>query len=117
MGANGGGGYVERISRGDVWTFAPAGFPKPRPAVVISINPINELCPDVLLIPITSRPGPLRISVEEDASVSGLRVRSYAKCEVLGPAHKSRLKKRIGRISPERLLAIEEGVRRVLGLR
>lgn len=116
MGAHGRGGYVERISRGDVWTFEPADFPKPRPAIVISINPINELCPDVLLIPITSRPGPLRISLEEDASVSGLKVRSYAKCEVLGPAHKSRLKKRIGRISPEGLPAIEEGVRRVLGL-
>lgn len=107
---------MERISRGDVWIIEPAGFPKPRPAIVISINPINELCPDVLLIPITGRPGPLRILLQEEAAVSGLNALSYAKCEVLGPSRKSRLKKRIGHISPACLSAIEDGIKRVLGL-
>ena len=32
---------------------------KHRPALVLSINPVNDLCPDVLLVPLTSRPGPL----------------------------------------------------------
>ena len=107
---------MERISRGEIWTFKPAGFPKPRPALVISINPINDLCPDVLLIPITTKPGPLRVPLVEDPSLTRLKVQSYAKCEVLGPAHKSRLKKRVGRVSNAGLSAIEAGVKRVLGL-
>ena len=57
----------EKIRRGQVWIVEPSGFPKPRPALVISINPINDLCPDVLLIPITTKPGPLRVPLDADA--------------------------------------------------
>ena len=35
---------MERINRGEIWVVEPVGFPKPRPALVISINPINDLC-------------------------------------------------------------------------
>jgi len=44
----------EGIRRGQVWTVEPSGFPTPRPALVISINPINDHRQGVLLIPITS---------------------------------------------------------------
>lgn len=117
MGAHGSGSNVERISRGDVWVVEPAGFPKPRPALVMSINAVNDLCPDVLLIPITTKVGPLRIPLDREPGLTGLKKRSYAKCESLGPVHKSRLKKKIGRISKTDLEAVERGVRRVLGLR
>lgn len=115
MGADNGGGYVERISRGEIWVVEPATHPKPRPALVISINPINDLCPDILLIPITTKPGPLRIPLTEQPSVTGLKVKSYAKCESLGPVHKSHLKKKIGRILSADLIRVEEGIKRVLG--
>ena len=82
----------------------------------MSINPITDLCPDVLLIPITTKPGPLRVSLSEETSLTGLRVKSYAKCESVGPVHKSRLKKKIGRIQRTDLLIVETGLRRVLGL-
>ena len=107
MGEHGGGGHVERIARADIWTVDPVGFPKPRPAVVVSIDPINDLCPDVLLVPLTTKPGPLRVKISEA---------SYAKCESVGPVHKSRLKARIGRVSRANLQEIEEGLKRVLGL-
>ncbi len=107
---------MERIDRGDVWVVEPAGFPKPRPAIVISINAVNDLCPDVLLIPLTTKPGPLRVPVAAPAAETGLEAQSYAKCESVGPVHKSRLKGRIGRVPPSELPAIESGVRRVLGL-
>lgn len=116
MGANGQRGDVERIRRGDIWVVEPVGFPKPRPALVMSINPINDLRPDILLIPITTKPGPLRVPLTQPHSATGLQETSYAKCESLGPVHKTRLKKRIGRVSQEQIVHIENGVRKVLGL-
>ena len=107
---------MDRIDRGDVWVVEPAGFPRPRPALVISINPVNDLCPDVLLVPLTSRPGPLRVPIEAPTEVTGLDRASHAKCESLGPVHKSRLKRRIGRAPRPVLEAVENGVRRVLGI-
>ena len=108
---------MERIRRGDIWTVELVAHPKPRPGLIISIDPINDLCPDVLIIPITSHPGPLRVALPDKPEDSGLRATSFAKCESLGPVHKSRLKRRIGSIPPEALGALEDGVRRVLGLR
>jgi mRNA interferase MazF len=107
---------MERIVRADIWTVEPMGFPKPRPAVVVSIDPINDLCPDVLLVPLTTKPGPLRVAISDPLPATGLRATSYAKCESVGPVHKSRLKAKIGRISSADLQRVEEGLRRVLGL-
>jgi len=107
---------VERVTRGDIWTVSPVGFPKPRPAIVVSIDPINDLCPDVLLVPLTTKPGPLRVQVSETSESTGLKEKSYAKCESVGPIHKSRLKARIGRISRANLCELEGGLKRVLGL-
>lgn len=106
---------MDRISRGDIWVVELSAHPKPRPAVVMSINPVNDLCPDMLVVPVTSKPHPLRIAISEGES-AGLKTQSFAKCESLGPVHRSRLKKKIGRISKADLLAIEQGVRRILGL-
>ena len=107
---------MERIARADIWTVSPVGYPKPRPAVVVSIDPINDLCPDVLLVPLTTKPGPLRVGISDSAQATGLKEKSYAKCESVGPVHKSRLKAKIGRVSRANLLLIEEGLKRVLGL-
>jgi mRNA interferase MazF len=108
---------VERIARGDIWVVEPVGHRKPRPAIVVSIDPVNDLCPDVLLVPITSKAAPLRVRITRPRSETGLQTDSWAKCESVGPVHKSRLKKRIGRIASSRLAEIEEGLMRVLGLR
>jgi mRNA-degrading endonuclease toxin of MazEF toxin-antitoxin module len=107
---------VERIARGDVWVVEPVGHRKPRPALVVSIDPVNDLCPDVLLVPITSKAAPLRVAITQPSSETGLETASYAKCESVGPVHKSRLKRRIGHIPSSRLAEIENGLRRVLGL-
>lgn len=107
---------MERVSRGDIWTVALLAHPKPRPALVISIDPVNDLCPDVLVVPITSHPGPLRVALPEEPERTGLRTASFAKCESVGPVHKSRLKQRIGSLPAAAWPPLEEGVRRVLGL-
>lgn len=107
---------MERIRRGDIWTVTLPAFPKPRPALVVSIDPINDLLPDILVVPITTRPGPLRVVLPEDVAATGLRQTSFAKCEVVGPLHKSHLKSRIGRLPPSAWPAVEAGLGRVLGL-
>ncbi|MDA0738412.1 MAG: type II toxin-antitoxin system PemK/MazF family toxin [Nitrospirae bacterium] len=108
---------MERINRGDIWTVELVAHPKPRPALIVSINAVNDLCPDVLVVPITSQSGPLRFQLPEGLAITGLRKASYAKCESIGPIHKSRLKKRIGALPPEYWNDVEDGLRRVLGIR
>ena len=107
---------MARLNRGDIWTAAPEGFAKPRPVLILSINAINDLCPEVIIVPVTTKPGPLRVPFDQAAKVTGLRKSSYAKCEAVGGLHKSRFKKKIGTVSRGELEAFENGVRRVLGL-
>ena len=107
---------MERIRRGDIWTVALPAFPKPRPALIVSIDPINDLRPDVLVVPITSQPGPLRIALPDMPDETGLMLQSHAKCESVGPLHKSHLKARIGRLPKDAWPVVEAGLMRVLGL-
>lgn len=107
---------MERIRRGDIWTVALPSFPTPRPALIVSIDPINDLRPDVLVVPITTRAAPLRVALPDVPETTGLKTPSYAKCESVGPLHKSHLKGRIGRLTGDALLAVEAGLLRVLGL-
>lgn len=107
---------MERVRRGEIWTVSLPAFPKPRPALIVSIDPINDLRPDVLVVPITSKAGPLRIALPEDPQQTGLAAASFAKCESVGPVHKSLLKARIGKLSGDALPAVEAGLLRVLGL-
>ena len=108
---------MERMSRGDIWTIELLAHPKPRPALIVSINAVNDLCPDVLLIPIISHPGPLRVPIPQQPEKTGLRIASYAKCESVGHIHKSRLKRKIGTLPAHAWGEIEAGMKRVLGLR
>ena len=107
---------MEEVRRGDIWTVTLPAFPKPRPALVVSIDPINDLRPDVIVVPLTTHGGPLRVSLPDDP-MTGLKVASFAKCETVGPLHKSLLKTRIGRLPVAAWPSIEEGLARVLGIR
>ena len=107
---------MERIRRGDIWTVSLPAFPKPRPALIVSIDPINDLRPDILVIPITTHAAPLRVPMPDEPEITGLRDASYAKCESVGPLHKSNLKARIGRLPAHGWPAIEAGLARVFGL-
>jgi mRNA-degrading endonuclease toxin of MazEF toxin-antitoxin module len=51
-----------------------------------------------------------------EASTTGLEEKTFAKCESIGPVHKSRLKRKIGRVHNNDLAKVEQGVKRVLGL-
>ncbi len=98
--------------RGEIWTVVPLDHPKPRPAVILSVDSWNEHAPDVLVVPLTTRPGPSRPGVRHP----GLREQSYAKCGALNALPKTRLKQRIGRVDDAILTAIGRELRRLLGL-
>jgi mRNA interferase MazF len=104
------------VLRGEIWAVALGDDIKPRPALVLSIDAINDLCPDVILVPITSKAGPLRVEIGAASEGTGLEHASFAKCTSVGPVHKARLKRRIGRVPATTLRAIEVCVARVLGL-
>lgn len=108
---------MDPIKRGDIWTVTLLGHPKPRPSLIVSIDAVNDLCPDVLVIPITSHPGPLRVHLSGGPGQTGLRLESYAKCESLGPIYKGRLKRKIGSLLSSDWTEIETGMKRVLGMR
>jgi mRNA interferase MazF len=86
---------------------------KTRPAVVISNDSCNRYGPRVVVLPMTSNvdslfPGEARIEVRgAPARVLGDQLRSI---------DKSRLKSRIGTLSRDELLDVEEAVRITLGL-
>lgn len=105
------------IKRGDIWTVKLLSHPKPRPALIVSINALNDVWPDVVVLPITTDPGPLRIPIPEDRERTGLRESSYAKCESITTLEKTRLKQRIGALPSQSWEAVEHGMQRVLGIK
>ena len=100
------------IRRGEIWTVRPVNHPKPRPAVVLSVDPWNRHAPDVILVPLTTRPGPSRPPVHHPS----LHQASFAKCGALGAIPRDRLGERLGQLPGEAMAVIEREVRRLLAL-
>lgn len=100
------------MRRGEIWTVAPLNHPKPRPAVIVSVDPWNTYAPDVIMIPLTTRPGPSRPVVRHPR----LRQLSYAKCGAITAIPKERLKRRIGTLADAPMTSLVVELRRVLGI-
>ena len=100
------------IRRGEIWTVVPLAHPKPRPAIVLSVDAWNTYAPDVVLVPLTTRPGPSRPPVRHPS----LEHPSYARCGGVGALPKTHLKERIGRVDDHTLTAIGLELRRLLAI-
>lgn len=100
------------MHRAEIWTVAPLEHPKPRPAVVLSVDAWNRHAPDVILVPLTTRPGPSRPEVRHQR----LKRTSYAKCGAVSAVPKTRLKERIGKLDESAMSAIATELRRLLGI-
>ena len=98
--------------RGEIWTVVPLQHPKPRRALVLSADAWNRYAPDVVLIPLTTQPGPSRPTVRG----KGLRRASYAKCGAISAIPKERLGKRIGLADADSMAAVAAEVRRLLAI-
>jgi mRNA-degrading endonuclease toxin of MazEF toxin-antitoxin module len=100
------------MRRGELWTVAPLADPKPRPAVVLSVDAWNDHAPDVILVPLTTRPGPSRPAVTHPC----LEHPTYAKCGAIAALPKTRLKERLGQLDEPSMRAIVIEVRRLLAI-
>ncbi|MEX0692399.1 MAG: type II toxin-antitoxin system PemK/MazF family toxin [Gemmatimonadales bacterium] len=100
------------MRRGEIWTIRPVNHPKPRPGVILSVDAWNLHAPDVIIVPLTTKPGPSRPAVPHQT----LKQASFAKCGALAAIPKDRLGQRLGHLDPETLAAVEQEVRRVIGI-
>ena len=91
---------------------------KPRPAVVIQANFLNETHPTVLLAPISSeiRNVPLlRIPLQPTVD-NGLRVPSEIMADTLITVRRQQIDRAIGQLDAQTLVRLEQALYTVLGL-
>ena len=87
-----------------------------RPALVISVNALNQSAADlVIAIPLTSRNRRIRSHVEVPAGEAGLKRKSFIKCEDIRSLSTQRLHRRLGVVSQETLAMVEDRMRILLG--
>lgn len=112
------------VNRGEIWTTnlleGGVGFEisKKRPGLVISSNNINSKSPIVIIIPISSQIsqviGPERVLLPKKEA--GLEKDSMLLVYQLRAIDKTRLGKKVGKISKEKIKEVEEALRLVLSL-
>ncbi len=113
---------MSKPRRGDLWMVnlnptigrEQAGT---RPALVISVDELNHSAADlVIALPVTTREKKIRSHVAIDVDESGLRSRSFIKCEDIRSISVRRLEHRLGSVSTGTLAAVEDRLRILLGI-
>ena len=85
---------------------------KTRPAVILTVNPLNLARRTVVIVPLSSSPEPRPpIVVPTPSAGAG----SVAICDQLRAVDKARLSRQRGQLSAVDLRAVEDGVKAVLG--
>lgn len=90
-----------------------------RPVIILSRDAINENSPVVIVIPLTDRRNKPRIYPSQvilKAGEGNLPIESVALGEQIRAISKTRLTKQIGRLSEERMSAIEAAMKIALDL-
>lgn len=95
-----------------------ARLDKLRPVLVISPDVRNALASDVLVIPCTTRLSIAPTHVRLKKGEGGLSAASVLKCEQITTLHKDDLRREPlgGALGPKRLLEVERGVLRAIGV-
>jgi mRNA interferase MazF len=106
------------IRRGDVWwvDFEPtqgAEIRKMRPAVVITADGLNRARRTVVVVPLSTGPGP---HPPVTIAMPSAGARSVAVCDQLRAVDKRRLSRRHGLLSATDLRSLEDALRRILEL-
>lgn len=108
--------------RGEIWLVdfgEPVGHEQGyrRPAVIMSHDRLNRSRAElVIVIPVTTTRRGLPSHIEIEPGDSGLKHTSYAKAEDVKSVSTSRLTRRLGTISEDRLKRAEQALRLLLGL-
>lgn len=109
-------------SRGEVWlvNLNPArGHEQAgtRPGLIVSVDPFNHGPAGlVVLLPLTTKAKGIPFHVPVVPSETGLNQESFIKCEDVRSVSKERLGRRLGKVSPEALAAVEDRLRILLNL-
>lgn len=107
------------VNRGDiVIVSAPGDYGKPRPALVIQTNLLNQTHASIAVCLITSdmTEAPLfRISIEP-SSENGLKTRSQVMVDKVVALSRQRLSRPIGSLDDETMLQVSRSLALVLGL-
>lgn len=114
---------MPRALRGELWLIdlgTPLGHEQgfTRPAVVVSHDGLNRSAAElVIVVPVTRtrRALPGHVEIEADAG-TGLSDTSYAQAERVRAVTSDRLVRRLGAVEVVTLAAIEQALRRMLGL-
>ncbi|MGH9292960.1 MAG: type II toxin-antitoxin system PemK/MazF family toxin, partial [Acidimicrobiales bacterium] len=108
--------------RGDIWLVAlgagRSGEPaKTRPAIVVSVDELSTGATEelIVVVPVSSSMAPSALRVELEPAVGIERV-SRAVCRALRAVVRSRLLRRIGRVTPANMEQIETTLALILGL-
>ena len=108
------------MNRGDIVVVATKGTytGKPRPALIVQDNLFNDVHASITLCPITSEAidAPLfRVSLPSGPR-TGLQATSQVMVDKIVSVPRGAIGKRIGRCTPDELEAIDDALRRWLGL-
>lgn len=96
---------AERINRGEIWLFAFGRPDKRRPVLILSRHDVIDLLHTVMVAPVTSAirgaPSEVIVGVEE-----GLKRDSAVNLDHVQTVDKSRLKRFVGTVGPEKMKAV-----------
>lgn len=89
-----------------------------RPCIVVSDPAVNndQRFPLVAVVPVTGTPGQGALYPSLSAGKSGLTKQSWALVDQIRSIDKKRIRQVFGRITPDEMLAIDEGLLLFLGL-
>ncbi len=96
---------AQRVKRGEIWFFTFKQPDKLRPVLVLTRQEVIELLHTVMVAPITSTirgaPSEVVVGIEE-----GLKHDSAVNLDHVQTVEKSRLRRRIAEVSPEKMKAV-----------
>lgn len=107
------------ISRGDVVIAAAAGdYGKPRPAVVVQSDLFNPTHASIVVCPLTSLlvDAPLFRLAIAPSTANGIKTESQVMIDKVMALKRERIRRRVGRLPPAEMRAIEQALRLWLGL-
>jgi len=95
---------------GEIWTAVFSGdYGKPRPALVVQSDRVDESHPSILLCPITSNSveAKFRVAVAPN-TITGLHKDSKIMVDKLTALPKTKVRERVGRIGAEQFAAVRQ---------
>ena len=107
---------AQRLSRGEIWLYTFSAPDKRRPVLILSRQGVIELLRTVMVAPITSAirgaPSEVVVGIED-----GLKRDSAVNLDHVQTVDKSRLRKFVGSLRPEKMQAVCEALAIATGCR